>query len=400
MTASRRTTFRNSHPVGPWNLCLTHDPSLAGLYRAVNDFSAGLQAPILSFDDGRIDRRGLSGTDQAHRIPCGGSLLFRDCHLLSRAATQQAERLLSDASLIVVHSLFRAHVAWARRWSLQHGKPYWIVPHGCLDPWGLRHRAVRKRLWLSLSGTPCLADADRVVFSSHKEHDKARRWLPKDNGVVVHWPVALPDLANRTDRRMRFRSTYGIPGDARLLLYVGRLHTMKRPTDTVRAFAAAAGPVGYLLIVGMDGNLTRSQVQAAIPPGMLQRIRVVGELNGTSLSDAMMASDVFVSLSRRENYGYALCDALAHGLPIIATPGHDIIGELPVGPSGDIACGWRLENDRLSSAAAAIARAVSCSAAELTSIGLIGREWATGNLSHRQFRSSLFSLTRIAHSPS
>lgn len=379
----------------PWNLCLSHDPSLAGLYRAINDFSMGLQSPILSFDDGRMDRTQLNDTDKAHRIRCGGSWLFRDCHIVSNATSRQAEKLLDDASLLVVHSLFRAHVPWGRRWAYGHRKPYWIVPHGCLDPWGMNHRAAMKQIWLTLSGRRCLRDAERVVFSSHRELVKARRWLSKDNGVVVHWPVDIPDLSDRGERRFQFRTRYGIPSATRLLLYVGRLHTMKRPIETVRAFAAAAGSDGHLLMVGMDGNLSRSQVRAEIADGMLGRVHVVGELKGSALGDAMLASDAFISLSRRENFGYALCDALAYGLPIIVTPGHDIIGELPMGPNGGLTCGWRLADDEVSSASAAIANLWNCSAAQLTDMGLAGRTWATEHLSHRGFRNKLTALAPV-----
>jgi glycosyltransferase involved in cell wall biosynthesis len=376
----------------PWNLCLTHDPSLAGLYRAINDFSLGLQAPILSFDDGRVDRTALSKTDGAHRIRCGGSFVFRDCHRLSSRATGQAERLLRDANLLVVHSLFRAHVAWGRRWAHGHEKPYWIIPHGCLDPWGLRRRAAVKRLWLMLSGSRCLADADGVVFSSRRELSKARCWLAKDNGVVVHWPVDIPDLTDQSDRRFNFRTTYGIPPDARLLLYVGRLHTMKRPIETVQAFAAGAGAGAHLLVIGMDGDLSRQHIQARVPPSIRTRVHVVGEMSGLDLHNAMLAADAFISLSHRENFGYAMCDALAHGLPIIVTPGHDLLDELPVNAETRLACGWRLDDEKLVSAATAIADFCDCSQGQITDMGASGREWATTQLSHQRFRNTLTAL--------
>ena len=48
---------------GAWNVCLTHVPALGGLYRAIGDFARGLDAPILSFDDGRRDRATLSAAE-------------------------------------------------------------------------------------------------------------------------------------------------------------------------------------------------------------------------------------------------------------------------------------------------------------------------------------------------
>lgn len=376
----------------PWNLCLTHDPSLAGLYRAINDFSSGLGGSILSFDDGRVDRTLLSQTDGALRIRCGGPAIFRDCHLLAPAASRKAEAVLRDARLVVVHSLFRAHVDWARGWAHRHDKPYWIVPHGCLDPWGLRRRAALKRLWLTMAGRRCLADARYVVFSSHREFDKARRRLSTDNGVVIHWPVDVPDLADRPNRRIRFRARHRIPTAARLFLFVGRLHTMKRPIETMQAFAAAGQADAHLFIGGMDGNLSRAQVQAAVPAGVLGRVHVAGELKGAELGDAMMAADAFISLSRRENFGYAVCDALAHGLPVILTRGHDLVHELPTMRDGSLACGWRLDDDAVASAAYAIADLCARESEQLADMGAEGRCWVGSHLSRAGFHRTLSTL--------
>lgn len=378
--------------VRAWNVCLTHDPCLAGLYRAVNDFSRGLRAPILSFDDGRIDRRRLGDADGAHRVPCGRSPLFRDCHLLSRVASKQGDELLRDANLLVAHSLFRAHVPWVRGRALLHVGRYWVVPHGCLDPWGLRRRVAAKRLWLSLWGIRCLADAEHVVFSSRGEHRKAHHWLTKDNGVVIHWPVDIPDLGARNERRDHFRGLFRIPSDARLLLSVGRLHSMKRPLAMLRAFAAGAADTCHLLVAGMDGDLTRNQVAAAVPEKVRKRVHVVGPLQGADLADAFLASDAFISLSYRENFGYALCDALAYGLPVIVTPGHDIVDDLPATDAGRLACGWLLPDDGLSAARAAIAEFSEAADEQLISTGAAGRAWAERHLSRSRFEEAVAAL--------
>jgi glycosyltransferase involved in cell wall biosynthesis len=115
-------------------------------------------------------------------------------------------------------------------------------------------------------------------------------------------------------------------------------------------------------------------------------------MSGIDLQDSMMASDAFISLSHRENFGYAMCDALAHALPILVTPGHDIVRELPIGPGRGLACGWQLADDSLPTAAAAIAELCACSDAQLTEMGSNGRSWATENLSYRRFCESLTAL--------
>ena len=306
------------------NVCLTHDPAYGGLHRSVQDFSRALSASVLSFDDGPVDdglgeRVSVEEGVPVRRLGCGTGWLARDCRVMSPAVARQADAAVADADLLVVHSLFRGHATWARAWARQHRRRYWAVPHGCLDPWGLSHRGLLKRLWLETWGRSFLADADRIVFSSQRSMEKASPGLSDSSAdervVVVHWPVDLPQLDGQVAARAAFRQQLGIPEAARLLLFVGRLHAVKRPLETVRAFceatAAAALKHCHLAIVGMDGDLTQADILAAIPPACRDRVHVIGPLAGDDLAAALLASDGFVSLSFQENFGYAAAEAVA-----------------------------------------------------------------------------------------
>lgn len=375
------------------NVCLTHDPSLAGLYRAVDDFALALDAPILSFDDGRCDRRLLGATERCPvvRIPAGAGWLSRDCHVVSASAAQQAETVIADAGLLVVHSLFRGHAPWAASAARRLGVPYWAVPHGCLDPWGLSQRRWLKRAWLAAYGAAYFSGAERVVFATRREAEKAEPWIPADRGVVVHWPVEVREIKDRDIRRQRFRDRLGIRDTERLLLSVGRLHSMKRPIETVATFCAAASDNCHLAMVGMDGDITAAQVEAAIPTACMQRVHVVGSLAGDELQDAYVAADGFISLSFRENFGYAVADAVAHGLPVILSPGHDLAHELPQ-CGGKLAFGWLLPDDSLVSASEAINGFCRMPAAQGANMSTAAAAWARDNLSWERFRGALQSL--------
>jgi glycosyltransferase involved in cell wall biosynthesis len=375
------------------NVCLTHDPSLAGLYRAVNDFAAALDAPILSFDDGRHDRRSLAATEPCSvtRIPAGTSWLSRDCHVVTQAAAAQAEAALADAGLLVVHSLFRGHATWAAGLAQRRQVRLWAVPHGCLDPWGLSQRRWLKRAWLMAYGASYFSQAERFVFATRREAEKAARWIPEGRGTVVHWPVQLPEFSDREFRRQRFRDQLGIDESERLLLSVGRLHSMKRPIETVAAFCAAAANDCHLAIVGMDGDITAAHVQTAVPAAYQRRVHVIGPLTGADLAAAYFAADGFISLSFRENFGYAAAEAIAHGLPVILSPGHDLACELP-SRGGRLACGWLLPDDSRAGAEQAIEGFCRLSAAETATMRMAGAAWARDNLSFERFREALQSL--------
>ena len=375
------------------NVCLTHDPTLAGLYRAVNDFALALDAPIVSFDDGRSDRAALATAElcSALRVPAGTGSLTRDCHVVAPAAARQAESAIADAGLLVVHSLFRGHATWAAGVARSRGLRFWAVPHGCLDPWGLSQRRWAKRAWLAIHGSRYLGAAERVIFATHREAEKAQRWIPQGRGVVLHWPVELPEAADRDLRRRRFRDRVGVGDSQRLLIAVGRLHSMKRPFETVAAFCAAAAANCHLALVGMDGDITAGQVEAGIPAACRQRVHVVGPLYGDDLAGAYFGADGFISLSFRENFGYAAAEAVAHGLPVILSPGHDLADELPR-RGARLACGWLLPDDSRTAAVQAIEEFCRMTAAEGVNIGVAGSSWAREVLPFERFRDLLRSL--------
>jgi glycosyltransferase involved in cell wall biosynthesis len=382
-------------------VCLTHDPALGGLYRATNDFSRALDAPILSFDDGRRPRSDLTVLDHAVRIPCGTGPLARDCHVMARAAAEAADAAIQDARLLVVHSMFRAHAPWAAGWAHAQRRRYWAVPHGCLDPWGLAHRGLAKRAWLTIHGRRFLADAERVVFSTGRALEKARPWVRGDQTVVVHWPVETPADDRRTEGRDRFRAAHGIPADVPLLLFVGRLHAVKRPLETIDRFCRAATGAAHLVMVCGAGPIARDRLFAAIPASHAGRIHVVGPFQDAELAAAYLASDGFVSLSYQENFGYAAAEAVAYGLPLVLSPGHDLAHDMPRTASGHLACGWLLPDDSATTAAeamsawAGLAAGTGSARAGLESLGSVGRAWARETLGVARFRDVLQRLAGI-----
>jgi glycosyltransferase involved in cell wall biosynthesis len=382
-----------------WNICLTHDPVYAGLYRGVNDFARALPAETLSFDDGRRDRSSLSAVDGAKRIACGTGWLARDYHRLPAAAIRAAGQLVADAELLVVHSMFRAHAPWAADWGRRHDQPYWVVPHGCLDPWGLSQKRIAKSAWLRWYGLSFLANAQRIIFSTRRELEKARPWLDRSGAtgraVVVHWPVPLPALDGRSVARRAFRSRHGIPLDAPLLLYVGRLHTMKRPLETVAAFCTAGADDAHLAMIGMDGDLCQRDIERFIGLRCRDRVPVIGPLAGAELAEAWLAGDGFISLSYRENFGYSAAEAISYGLPVILSSGHDLSCDMPWRADGRMASGWLLSDNSVVAAAEAVAQLVAAlrgDARAVIAMGAAGREWAADALSPDRFVDRLRGL--------
>jgi len=69
-------------------------------------------------------------------------------------------------------------------------------------------------------------------------------------------------------------------------------------------------------------------------PHTSKDIRFVGPLQGTALDNAYGKSDLLVLPSRNETYGMVVTEALAHGLPVIATAVGGVPEALGVAPDG------------------------------------------------------------------
>ena len=121
------------------------------------------------------------------------------------------------------------------------------------------------------------------------------------------------DTAGRSHVRVR----WGLPLGAVVFLYVGRLEPHKGIQTLVNAFSMlrpVSVPVA-LLLVG-DGSMRADLAKMALAD---RRICCTGRLSGTALLDVYAAADVFVLPSRFEPWGLVINEAMACGLPVIAT---------------------------------------------------------------------------------
>jgi glycosyltransferase involved in cell wall biosynthesis len=118
--------------------------------------------------------------------------------------------------------------------------------------------------------------------------------------------------------RAEARRRIGVPEDAFVIGTVGRLSPQKAPLDLLAAFerVAAARPETHLVFVG-DGPL-RGEVEArAAAAGLTHRVHLLGLRR--DVADLQRAFDVFALASRWEGLPRVFPQAMAAGLPIVAT---------------------------------------------------------------------------------
>jgi glycosyltransferase involved in cell wall biosynthesis len=205
-----------------------------------------------------------------------------------------------------VHALYPSAAA-VRRLAGGRGIPYVVSIHGSDLYTNLGHASARREIAAAAAG------AARVICVSESLATDARRELelPTERVLVV------PDTYD--DERFTLSDRGPHAGPARLVT-VGRLVEVKGfdlLIDAVAALAASGDPVS-LEIVGA-GPTERALRARATAAGVADLVRFSGAMPPVALLESLQRADLYVQPSRREGFGVALVEALATGLPAVAT---------------------------------------------------------------------------------
>lgn len=362
-------------------------PSTGGTTTVVADFAKAIPSKVVALTDAvSLAKEGSALRDTIH-LRTAHDWRGRLYDWVMPEERAKLERLTGNAEMAVCHVLYRHHVHLTKRISDRAGIPYWAIPHGCLDPYAFSYRRWQKSIWMNVVGRSFLRDAAFVICATNKEKQKMAERYDGTNITVINWPVSHIDLSAKPEARARVVAELGIDVNARILLYFGRLHAMKRPLETIQAVAEAGTPNIHLVMVGPADTYSIEDCRRHALEFGCKNIHILGPVYGAKKIDYLHAADGFISLSHRENFGITAAEALMAGLPVILSPGNDLAGEF-----GHESFGWLLSTDGLSEAVSAIRAFTYASNDELKAIGNRARRWAQAQLSFEEFQSRVIQL--------
>jgi glycosyltransferase involved in cell wall biosynthesis len=232
----------------------------------------------------------------------------------------------AEYDAVIVHGIWQYSSFGV--WRALHGTatPYFVFPHGMLDPWfnrtyPLKH--VKKLLYWPWGEYRVLRDAAAVLFTSEEERILARESfsLYRCNEKVVNYGTAAPE-ADLTAARQEFLNKFPQLRDKQHLLFLGRLHKKKGCELLIQALAAIqkSAPDAKSLHLVMAGpcaddsyllHLKRLAATVEVP------VTFTGMLSGSLKWGAFAAAEAFVLPSHQENFGIAVVEALACGIPVL-----------------------------------------------------------------------------------
>lgn len=242
-------------------------------------------------------------------------------------AILRLRRLIRKGDPLVVHA-WMYHAGLAAMLSAQ-GRPVVLAVRHALHDWEGESRQTRLVIRILARAS---RRAARIVYNS-----EVSRLQHEQLGYVKRGATVIPNgfdctaLCPRPEVRVRVRQALGVPPDAVVIGHVGRFHPVKDHGLLLSAFATIAyqRPDIFLLMAGSRVDAANKDLMGRVKALDLgKRVRLLGERD--DIPDLISAFDVLVNCSRSEAFPNVLGEAMACGVPCIATDTGDssrVIGD-------------------------------------------------------------------------
>jgi glycosyltransferase involved in cell wall biosynthesis len=290
--------------------------------------------------------RVISTWRQGESIPASASLSQAGAEIVPIAlmnrifksisdARNQLHRLLSDADVVHIHGIWANIHHQTAVICRELGKPYIFHPCGMLDPWSLRRKWLKKRLYLALRLRRDLEQARAIHVASLWERDRTALLGLKRPLVIVPDGVDLDEFG-QLPARGRFRDKYPALQNRSLIVFLGRIYPGKGLELLVSALSKLADRSTMLAVVGPDSQGYQATVQSCVDKLKLgNRVVFTGLLQGNNRIEALVDADLFCLPSEHENFGIAVMEALASGTPAIISDQVAIHHEVVLAGAGE-----------------------------------------------------------------
>ncbi len=266
----------------------------------------GISVTIATTHGREEQPRRVAGTVMS--FPLGTTEFLPASFAYSPGLANWLEETVTQFDLLHVHTLFNHPSANACAVAHKQRVPYIVRPCGMLDPWSLRRSRWKKAAWMTLWGRRHLNGAAALHFTSSEEQRLTERLRLNAAGVVV--PLGVEVLKRgRTDA-----------SGLKTVLFLSRLHPKKgldllipalgdlaRKRDDFRFVVAGGGEARHLKDVGRQ----------LLEHGILGRTKLTGFVAGPDKAELLGEADIFVLPSYQENFGLAVAEAMAAGIPVV-----------------------------------------------------------------------------------
>jgi glycosyltransferase involved in cell wall biosynthesis len=274
-------------------------------------------------------------------FPCQFGASFK----YSRPLAAWLHSQIRNFDLLHIHAVFNHACIAAAHACRQSDVPYIVRPLGTLDPWSMKQKPIRKKLFWLLEGKAMLSGASTIHYTAQAEKVATEGLLGLNHGKVI--PLGIE--ANGASLNGNDQLAQHFPALALhpYLLVLSRFHPKKGLDVLIDAFAELVREPKFArwrLVIAGDGPANYVELlkrQAAL---VSDKILFPGWLDGERKEAVLGKASLLALPSYRENFGLCVMEALAHSVPVLISPHVNLAGEIELTGAGWIA---EVEKDAL-----------------------------------------------------
>jgi glycosyltransferase involved in cell wall biosynthesis len=269
-------------------------------------------------------------------VQLGGSFKY------SRPLSLWLKHNVQSFDVAHIHAVFN-HASLAAANACRSAKvPYVVRPLGTLDPWSMRQKPVRKRVFWFVSGKKMLESSAAVHYTAPGEKQATESLLGLNHGRVIPLGVEASDWSQNPDLVEWF------PGlaDQRYMLVLSRLDPKKALDVLIESFVSLVRRPEFSLwrlVIAGDGpreHVALLKEKAANS----HRIIFTGWVEGQQKEALLRNASLLALPSRQENFGFSVLEAMARGVPVLLSPEVNLSREIEAADAG-----WIVNRDELTS---------------------------------------------------
>ncbi len=295
-----------------------------GLYEAIRLLSQELN----NYSKFNLEIFGLEDENTYQDLAGWGSVPVNVYHVRGPKFMGYSPKLVRSMNTALL-DLLHVHGLWAypsrasSQWAKHGKKPYLITPHGMLDPWALQNSAWKKRLAGALYENTHLRGAACLHALCESEALAMRNYGLINPICIIPNGIDLPSVS--APKKPAWKSS--LPMGAKVILYLGRLHSKKGLVNLLNAWAltrkqnTTSSNEWILVIAGWDQLGHENQLKAQSEElGIQNSIRFIGPQYNTDKYSSYYHADAFILPSFSEGVPMVILEAWSHGLPVLMTP--------------------------------------------------------------------------------
>jgi glycosyltransferase involved in cell wall biosynthesis len=227
---------------------------------------------------------------------------------------------IRSADVVHMHGLWQVHTRLGAREARRYGVPYLIAAHGMAEPWALRHKALKKKVYTALVEGKNLRRAACLHALSRPEISHLRALAPRTPVCLVPNGVDLRPFDNLPARAVLEAELPQLAGKFVALFY-GRIHAKKGLDLLAKALQQIANdqPNLHILLAGNDDGALAPFQAMVEAMNLSDRVTYLGHVSGERSRAVWGAADAFLLPSYSEGFSMAILEALAARLPVLVT---------------------------------------------------------------------------------